>query len=173
MLRVETLDEAEAAEAAGVDLVSVPPALLGPAFREAAPSVCLSRSRIWRSASRPTNISAPPSRRSRPEATRSIARQACRPCGACATRAFRSAAIVGLIPSKATWTGGFRAVGKTAVSALEIWRQIKALEEAGAFAAEIEVVPGEVAERDQRAHLDAHALDGRRHWLRRAISFRR
>lgn len=52
---------------------------------------------------------------------------------------------VGLIPSKATWTGGFRAVGKTADSALEIWRQVKALEEAGAFAAEIEVVPGEIA----------------------------
>jgi 3-methyl-2-oxobutanoate hydroxymethyltransferase len=52
---------------------------------------------------------------------------------------------VGLIPSKATWTGGFRAVGKTAVSAIEIWRQTKALEEAGAFAVEIEVVPGDVA----------------------------
>ena len=52
---------------------------------------------------------------------------------------------VGLIPSKATWTGGFKAVGKTTESALEIWRQVKALEEAGAFAAEIEVVPGEVA----------------------------
>lgn len=52
---------------------------------------------------------------------------------------------VGLIPSKATWTGGFRAVGKTAQGALEIFRQVKALEEAGAFAAEIEVVPGEIA----------------------------
>ena len=39
MLRVETLDEAAAAQQAGVDLVSVPPALLGPAFREAAPTL--------------------------------------------------------------------------------------------------------------------------------------
>lgn len=38
MLRVETLDEAEAAEAAGIDLVSVPPTLLGPEFREVAPT---------------------------------------------------------------------------------------------------------------------------------------
>ncbi|WP_204307647.1 3-methyl-2-oxobutanoate hydroxymethyltransferase, partial [Klebsiella pneumoniae] len=52
---------------------------------------------------------------------------------------------VGLIPSKATWTGGFKAVGKTAQSALDIWRQTKALDEAGAFAAEIEVVPVAVA----------------------------
>ena len=51
----------------------------------------------------------------------------------------------GLIPSQATWTGGFKAVGKTLDTALLVWRQVKALEEAGAFAAEIEVVPAEVA----------------------------
>jgi len=39
ILRVMTLDEAEAAEKARIDLVSVPPALLGLEFREAAPSV--------------------------------------------------------------------------------------------------------------------------------------
>ncbi len=52
---------------------------------------------------------------------------------------------VGLIPSKATWTGGFRAVGKTAEAAMKIYRQIERLEDAGAFGAEIEVVPAEVA----------------------------
>lgn len=39
MLCVVTVEEADAAEKRGIDLVSVPPALLGPAFREAAPSV--------------------------------------------------------------------------------------------------------------------------------------
>ncbi len=48
---------------------------------------------------------------------------------------------VGLIPSKATWTGGFKAVGKTLETAQLVWNQCKALEEAGAFAVEIEVVP--------------------------------
>ena len=38
MLRVETLEEAEAAQKAGIDLLSVPPELLGPAFREAVPT---------------------------------------------------------------------------------------------------------------------------------------
>jgi 3-methyl-2-oxobutanoate hydroxymethyltransferase len=52
---------------------------------------------------------------------------------------------VGLVPSKTTWTGGFRAVGKTAVEAREIYDQCVALESAGAIAAEIEVVPSEVA----------------------------
>ena len=53
---------------------------------------------------------------------------------------------VGLIPSRRTWTGGFKAVGKTARSALEVWEAVKQLEKAGAFGAEIEVVPVEVAE---------------------------
>lgn len=52
---------------------------------------------------------------------------------------------VGLIPSRRTWTGGFKAVGKTTESALEVWRQVRALEAAGAFAAEIEVVPEPIA----------------------------
>jgi 3-methyl-2-oxobutanoate hydroxymethyltransferase len=51
---------------------------------------------------------------------------------------------VGLIPSKRTWTGGFQAVGKTLETAQLVWRQVRALEAAGAFAAEIEVVPAAI-----------------------------
>lgn len=51
---------------------------------------------------------------------------------------------VGLIPSRRTWTGGFRAVGRTVESALLVMEQIRALEAAGAFAAEIEVVPAAI-----------------------------
>jgi 3-methyl-2-oxobutanoate hydroxymethyltransferase len=52
---------------------------------------------------------------------------------------------VGLVPSRATWTGGFRAVGKTADAALRLYEEVQAYERAGAFAVEIEVVPVEVA----------------------------
>jgi len=52
---------------------------------------------------------------------------------------------VGLIPAKNTWTGGFKAVGRSAESAMLVYRQVKELEAAGAFAAEIEVVPERVA----------------------------
>ena len=52
---------------------------------------------------------------------------------------------VGLVPARATWTGGFRAVGRTAPEALKVYGQVKALEAAGAIAAEIEVVPARVA----------------------------
>ena len=52
---------------------------------------------------------------------------------------------IGFIPTHRTWYGGYRAVGKTADSALKVWRQAQALEAAGAFAAEIELVPEPVA----------------------------
>ena len=52
---------------------------------------------------------------------------------------------IGFIPTHRTWYGGYRAVGKTADSALRVWRQARALEDAGAFAAEIELVPEPVA----------------------------
>ncbi len=52
---------------------------------------------------------------------------------------------VGLIPSRRTWTGGFKAVGKTLDTAKLVYQQVKALEKAGAFAAEMEVVPERIA----------------------------
>jgi 3-methyl-2-oxobutanoate hydroxymethyltransferase len=52
---------------------------------------------------------------------------------------------VGLIPARRTWTGGFRAVGKTLESAISVFEGVRALERAGAFAAEIEVVPEAIA----------------------------
>lgn len=47
----------------------------------------------------------------------------------------------GLVPRKSTWTGGLRAVGKTLDEALWIYREIKRLEDAGAWAVEVEVIP--------------------------------
>ncbi|OHV78446.1 3-methyl-2-oxobutanoate hydroxymethyltransferase [Ensifer sp. LCM 4579] len=145
MLRVVTLEEAEAAEAAGIDLVSVPPALLGPEFREAAPSVF-----AFPGLEYGDYVTAEEYMRAAFKAMRAGGDAVYCAAGLSTVRRLSEEGIavcghVGLIPSKATWTGGFRAVGKTAASALEIWRQVKALEEAGAFAAEIEVVPGEVA----------------------------
>ena len=145
MLRVVTLEEAEAAERAGIDLVSVPPALLGPAFREAAPTVFAFPGLEYGDFVTTDDYLCGAFR-----AMRAGGDAVYCAAGLSTVRRLREEGIpvcghVGLIPSKATWTGGFRAVGKTAESAIEIWRQVKALEEAGAFAAEIEVVPGEVA----------------------------
>ena len=37
----------------------------------------------------------------------------------------------GLVPPKATWTGGYRAVGKTAEQACQLWQQLTDFESAG------------------------------------------
>ncbi|MFC6237572.1 3-methyl-2-oxobutanoate hydroxymethyltransferase [Longivirga aurantiaca] len=51
---------------------------------------------------------------------------------------------LGFIPKKSTLYGGVRAVGKTAPEALALWQKFQALEEAGAFAVECELIPAEV-----------------------------
>ncbi|SDO79534.1 ketopantoate hydroxymethyltransferase [Phyllobacterium sp. YR620] len=145
MLRVETLEEAEAAERARVDMLSVPPALLTPEFRDAAPSAFTVPGLEYGDF-----ITAEDYLRGAFTARKGGADAVYCAASLATVRRLRDEGIpvcghVGLIPSKATWTGGFKAVGKTATSALEIWWQTRALEEAGAFAAEIEVVPVEVA----------------------------
>lgn len=52
---------------------------------------------------------------------------------------------VGLVPPKATWTGGYRAVGKTLDQAKMVWQQVQDFEAAGAFAVEMEVVAAPLA----------------------------
>ena len=145
MLRVMTLEEAAAAEAAGIDIVSVPDHLVThPDYRKVAPTLF--------SMTGVTHLEA---------GTRDdYLRWACKVMNAGADAVYCSGSLatvehvarehipvvghVGLVPSRATWTGGFKAVGKTAASALKVWRDMVALEEAGAFAVELEVVPARV-----------------------------
>ena len=47
----------------------------------------------------------------------------------------------GFIPYKSTFYGGFKAYGKNAIEAKKIYEQTLRLQDAGAFAAEIEIVP--------------------------------
>lgn len=47
----------------------------------------------------------------------------------------------GLVPRRSTWTGGLRAVGKTLDEAVWVYKSIKELEDAGAYAVEVEVIP--------------------------------
>ncbi|MDE2914515.1 MAG: 3-methyl-2-oxobutanoate hydroxymethyltransferase [Paracoccaceae bacterium] len=52
-------------------------------------------------------------------------------------------AHIGLIPSYITWTG-WRAVGKRADEAAKLWEHVQRLEAVGCFGAELEVVPDRV-----------------------------
>ena len=53
-------------------------------------------------------------------------------------------AHIGLVPAYITWSG-WRAVGKTAHEASALWKHTRKLEEIGVFGAELEVVPDRVA----------------------------
>ncbi|MFZ9675371.1 MAG: 3-methyl-2-oxobutanoate hydroxymethyltransferase [Ilumatobacteraceae bacterium] len=146
MLRIFTIEEAAAAEEAGIDLASAPPELVThPRYREVAPSLFTLTGRSHIEAG-----SADDHLRWAGEMLQAGAD--CIYCSGSMDRVEHLAkeyipvvGHVGLVPSRVTWTGGYRAVGRTADEALRVYRECVDLENAGAIAAEIEVVPPEVA----------------------------
>jgi 3-methyl-2-oxobutanoate hydroxymethyltransferase len=163
MMRVESWEELAAAEAGGIDMCSVPPEMLAQKqFRDIAPSIFAvpglplyeldgttdaflrwgfdqmrnGADAVYCAASIPT--------------VRRMADEGIPVIG-----------HVGLIPHTCTWTGGFKAVGKTAESAMKVWHLCKRYEEAGAFGVEIEVVPPDVtAEISKRTSLFMVSMGG-------------
>ena len=145
MLFVDTPEEAAAAAAAGIDMLSIIDPVWTPEMREAAGDCFVQVGLLYgqlvtqedylRAAHRVMQIGGD--------------------CVYCASSFGTIKAIaddgipvvshVGLIPSKATWTGGFKAVGKIAQSAMQVYEHVRALEEIGVFGAELEVVPDRVA----------------------------
>jgi 3-methyl-2-oxobutanoate hydroxymethyltransferase len=162
MMRTENWEELAAAEAAGIDMVSVPPEMLVQKhFREVAPSLFAvpgkplyemgTEDDILRWAFQMVNAGADAIYCA---ASYKVVRRL-------ADEAVPVIGHVGLIPSKCTWTGGFKAVGKTAESAMMVWEMCQRYEEAGAFGVEIEVVPPEVtAEISKRTSLFMISMGG-------------
>ena len=147
MLRVLTLDEAEAAEKAGVDIVSVPPELVtDPRYREVAPTLFTMPGENFFEIGTGDDFVRWAFKMYKAGADAVYCSASYATIKRMADEAIPVIGHVGLIPSRRTWTGGYKAVGKTAQSALEIFEAVKQLEKAGAFGAEIEVVPVEVAE---------------------------
>ena len=149
MLYVTTLEEAAAADAAGIHMLSIEGRFFGPEMREAA-GRCF------------VQVGMPYGPYGKLATAEDYLREAFRlmrlgaDCLYCAAsldiqkvlcdNAVPVVAHVGLIPSQCTWTGGFKAVGKTAQSALQVWQHVQRLEAIGCFGAELEVVPDRVAE---------------------------
>jgi 3-methyl-2-oxobutanoate hydroxymethyltransferase len=143
MLYVTTLDEAAAAAAAGIHMLSIESRFFTPQMREAA-GTCF------------VQVGLPFG----PYGTLATAEDYLRAafhytamggdCFYCAASLDIQKALcdnhvpivahVGLIPSYITWTG-WRAVGKTASEARAVWDHVKQLEAIGAFGAELECVP--------------------------------
>lgn len=154
MLYVETEEEAAAAAAAGVDVLSIIAPLWTPGMRAAAGGSFVQVGLPYGDL-----VTAEDYLRAG-FAARAVGGDAFYCAASLATvRAMAAEGLpvvghVGLVPSKATWTGGFRAVGKTAGTALTLWREMCALEAAGAVAVELEVVPARVgAELSRRSGL--------------------
>ncbi|MEZ5669753.1 MAG: 3-methyl-2-oxobutanoate hydroxymethyltransferase [Alphaproteobacteria bacterium] len=146
MLFVDKVEEAEAAAEAGIDMLSIIDPIWTPRMREAAGNCFVQVGLLYGEL-----VTADDYMRAAFDAMGIGAD--CVYCAASLTTIAKLAAEgipvvshVGLVPSRRTWTGGFKAVGKTADSALKVFRDVKALEDAGAFAAELEVVPGRVGD---------------------------
>jgi 3-methyl-2-oxobutanoate hydroxymethyltransferase len=172
MLFVETTDEAGAASAAGIDILSIVEPLWTRQMREAAGDCFVQVGLIYgQHCTYEDYLRAA-------HAGLIIGGDAFYCAGSLDTIAKLSAegipviGHVGLVPARATWTGGFRAVGKTAASALQVFNHVKQLEAAGAVGAEIEVVPARVAaEISRRTSLVLLSMGAGRSG--RAISVRR
>ena len=142
MLRVETLEEAAAASAAGVELMSVPPAMiLDRRFREVAPTAFTFPGDNFYEIGDTSDFLKWAFPLFKHGADAVYCSGSLKTVKALAENGIPVCGHVGLIPSKATWTGGFKAVGKTLDSAKYVWDACMGQQEAGAFAVEIEVVP--------------------------------
>ncbi len=147
-VHVKSPEEAAAAEAAGIDLLSC--SFDSPAAQARLPLLVAAAPNSFISGATPHGLASPE------EAIRVGFRAL--ELGASSVYCSASPQIVeamaregipvvghlGMVPRQATWTN-FRAIGKTAAEAAQLYAQMKSLENAGAYAAEIELVPHPLA----------------------------
>jgi 3-methyl-2-oxobutanoate hydroxymethyltransferase len=147
-VHVKSPEEAAAAEAAGVDLMSC--SFDSPASQARLPLLVAAAPRSFVSAATPHGLASPE------EAIR-IAFRALE-IGASSVYCSASPWLIesmtregvpvvghlGMVPRHATWTN-VRAIGKTVPEAKRLYDQMKRLEAAGAYAAELELVPHQLA----------------------------
>src|SRR5215831_2198115 len=137
MLFVETLEEASAAAAAGIDILSIVEPLWTPTMREAAGDCFVQVGLIYGQHCTYEDYlrAAHASLTTGGDAFYCAA--SLDTIGKLATEGIPVVGHVGLIPARATWSGGFKAVGRTAAEAMRIHEHVKQLETAGAIGAEI------------------------------------
>ena len=148
MLYVTTLDEAAAADAAGINMLSIEARFFSPEMREAAGRCfvqvgmpfgqygnLVTTDDYLRTAFHFTKMGGDSFYCA---ASFDIQKALC-------DNHVPIVAHVGMNPNIVTWTG-WRAVGKTATEARAVWDHVKKLEAIGAFGAELEVVPDRLGE---------------------------
>lgn len=145
MLYVDTLDEAAAASAAGIDMLSIIDPVWTPEMRTAAGECFVQVGLLYGQLRTYEDYLAAAHGALIKGGDAVYCAASIDTIARLAAEGIPVVSHVGLIPSKATWTGGFKAVGKTAASALKVFEHVKQLEAAGAIGAELEVVPDRVA----------------------------
>jgi 3-methyl-2-oxobutanoate hydroxymethyltransferase len=148
MMRVENWDELAAAEAAGIDMCSVPPEMLvQKQFRDVGPSIfAVPGMPLYGAPANDDDYMAWAYKMMEAGADAIYCAASFDTVERMAKNYIPVIGHVGLVPHYCTWTGGFKGVGKTAKTAMDVWERCKRYEEVGAFGVEIEVVPPEVTQ---------------------------
>lgn len=145
MMRTLNWEELAAAEAAGIDMVSVTPEMMtDPRFRDVAPRLFAVPGLDYFDVGTTDDFIRWSFKMLKAGADAVYCSASLQTVKRLADEAVPVIGHVGLIPSKVSWTGGFRAVGKTADGAMKVFEACQRYEEAGAFGVEIEVVPAEI-----------------------------
>lgn len=146
MLRYFSLDEAAAAQAAGIDIASVPPELVShPRYRDVAPGVFSMTGKTHLEYGSTDEYLRFCGQMMEAGADALYCSGSMASVEALAREFIPIVGHVGIVPARATWTGGFKAVGRDAETAIKVFEECRAYQDAGAIAVEIEVVPPEVA----------------------------
>lgn len=147
-VHVKSPEEAAAAEAAGIDLMSC--SFDSPASRARLPLLVAAAPNSFISGATPHGLATPEEairvgfRALELGASSVYCSASPRIIEAMAGEGIPVVGHLGMVPRHATWTN-VRAIGKTAAEAKRLYDQMKALENAGAYAAEIELVPHQLA----------------------------
>lgn len=144
-LHVDSAEEAAAAEAAGVRILSCEPDSQLEGIRKAAPLAFLSAGMPHGAVASGDEAIRYGFALMRRGADAIYCSQSPRIVEAMAREGIAVTGHVGLVPNLAAWTG-FRAVGRKADEAIQLLRKAKDIESAGAACLEVEVVPIELAD---------------------------
>ncbi|MFO1460705.1 MAG: 3-methyl-2-oxobutanoate hydroxymethyltransferase [Verrucomicrobiota bacterium] len=147
-VHVKSPEEAAAAESAGVDLMSC--SFDSPEAQARLPKLVSAAPNSFLSAATPHGMASPEEairtgfRAIELGASSVYCSASPRMIEAMAREGLPVVGHLGLVPRHVTWTG-YRAIGKTEAEARQLFDRMKALESAGAYAAELECVPHNLA----------------------------
>lgn len=142
---VRTAKEASACEAAGIDMIITSERSNGAEFRSAAPNTFFTIGLVYGDYTSESEVLRGGFKALRNGADAVYCGSSLKFVEALANEGIPVLGHVGFVPYKSTWFGGFKAVGKSAIEALQVYQRTMDYQNAGAIGVEIEIVPYKVA----------------------------